>query len=195
MDLVSSVAGFLVSRSDRSWSTLCWSASFYPQPILNWHRKSTQGLAIDFPTVNVLGFLCYTISTSALLYSPVIRQQYAQRHSGSPEPTVQLNDVAFAVHAVVMSSIYYSQFWPKLWGFKVGLVQRISRPITGIFWGSILAVLLTILLVLTKGKTGSRDGQDWAWIDVVRAEREHDPDRATGADLRRSTLWAMSNYV
>jgi cystinosin len=34
---------------------LCWSASFYPQPLLNWGRASTSGTTVDFPFLNVLG--------------------------------------------------------------------------------------------------------------------------------------------
>lgn len=34
---------------------LCWSASFYPQSILNYQRKSTSGTTIDFPLINCLG--------------------------------------------------------------------------------------------------------------------------------------------
>lgn len=32
-----------------------WSASFYPQPLLNWRRRSTTGTTVDFPLINVLG--------------------------------------------------------------------------------------------------------------------------------------------
>ena len=35
--------------------TICWSASFYPQPLLNWRRKTTSGSIVDFPLINVLG--------------------------------------------------------------------------------------------------------------------------------------------
>lgn len=35
--------------------TLSWSLSFYPQPLLNWKRRSTSGTTIDFHIVNVLG--------------------------------------------------------------------------------------------------------------------------------------------
>lgn len=34
---------------------LCWSASFYPQALLNWRRQSTSGTTVDFPLLNVLG--------------------------------------------------------------------------------------------------------------------------------------------
>ncbi|KAF9985410.1 hypothetical protein BGZ75_003006 [Mortierella antarctica] len=39
---------------------IAWSASFYPQAILNWRRKSVQGLSLDYIYLNVLGFLCYS---------------------------------------------------------------------------------------------------------------------------------------
>ncbi|EQL30697.1 hypothetical protein BDFG_06847 [Blastomyces dermatitidis ATCC 26199] len=149
--------------------TFCWSASFYPQPILNYRRRSTQGLAIDFPTVNTLGFICYMIYAFSFLYSPLILQQYAARHPISPEPSVRFNDLAFAVHAVILSSLVFSQFWPSIWGFKVSKFQRISRPIAGVFWGSIVAVTLLIVFVAARGTGASLDPADWAWIDVTYA--------------------------
>ncbi|OAX81950.1 hypothetical protein ACJ72_03709 [Emergomyces africanus] len=148
-------------------STFCWSASFYPQPILNYRRRSTQGLAIDFPTVNTLGFICYMIYTATFLCSPLIRDQYAARHPISPEPSVRLNDLAFAVHAVILSSLVLSQFWPSIWRFKVSRYQRISRPISGVFWGSLVAVAGLITVISALGTGGSLDPEDWAWIDVV----------------------------
>jgi len=168
MDLVGKSYGpWSLKTTDGTPSTLSWSASFYPQPILNWQRKSTYGLAIDFPTINVLGFLCYAISTSAFLYSPTIREQYAARHTVSPEPTVRPNDLAFALHAVSLSVLTYSQFFPRVWGFTVGKHQRISRPIAGIFWGSLVAVLVMVVVVLVKSPDGGHQATEWAWIDVV----------------------------
>ncbi|KAL4898179.1 PQ loop repeat-domain-containing protein [Aspergillus ambiguus] len=149
--------------------TFCWSASFYPQPISNWRRRSTTGLAIDFPTINVLGFVCYTAYTSAFLWSPVIRSQYAARHPLSQEPTVRFNDFAFAIHAVVLSAIVYSQFWPFIWGFKVSRFQRVSKPVAGLFWGSILAVAIVSWIVLAKSPSKGYDPSTWAWIDVIYA--------------------------
>lgn len=35
--------------------TACWSLSFYPQPLLNFQRKSTSGTTVDFPLINCLG--------------------------------------------------------------------------------------------------------------------------------------------
>lgn len=57
---------------------LAWSASFYPQAILNWRRKSVQGLSMDFIHLNVLGFLCYAVRTtlSSILPTPLDCTEY-----------------------------------------------------------------------------------------------------------------------
>ncbi|KAE8350212.1 PQ loop repeat-domain-containing protein [Aspergillus coremiiformis] len=147
--------------------TFCWSASFYPQPISNYQRRSTIGLAIDFPTINALGYVCYTGYTAAFLYSPVIHRQYAARHPGSEDSTVRFNDFIFAVHAVILSTLTYTQFWPMIWGFKVSRFQRVSKPVAGLFWGSIVAVAILILIVLGQSPDGGYEPSTWAWIDVV----------------------------
>ncbi|KAL6705870.1 hypothetical protein ACN47E_006330 [Coniothyrium glycines] len=146
---------------------LCWSASFYPQPIENYRRKSTLGLAIDFPTLNVLGFTCYTVSTAAFLFSPTIRSQYAYRHPEAPITTVRFNDFLFAAHGAVMCVLIYSQFFPQIWNFTVGNTQRVSRVILAVWWGCVLTVLASVLLVPTIGRQGGNDASRWSWIDVI----------------------------
>lgn len=147
---------------------LCWSLSFYPQPILNFRRRSTTGTTIDFPAINVVGFLAYFVSNSAFLYSPQIRREYALRNHGLT-PTVQLNDFAFAAHALTITIVTVSQFIPSLWGFenrgKREPGVRISRTVMGIIVGSPLVVGLVALIVVLRDDPDPRTG--WAWIDVV----------------------------
>jgi cystinosin len=127
------------------------------------------GTAIDFPTINTLGFASYTISNAAFLFSPVIKRQYAYRHPHSPESTVRFNDLVFAAHGVVLCIITYSQFYPDLWGFKPGPRQRASRFILGVFWGCVLGFIATLLIVRVRGIRGGEDPSGWAWIDSVYA--------------------------
>lgn len=82
---------------------IAWSASFYPQAILNWRRKSVQGLSMDFIYLNVLGFLCYSIFNLSFYYSPEVQEEYRKRNDGQ-DNLVRANDVFFAIHALILSS-------------------------------------------------------------------------------------------
>ncbi|KAF2399710.1 L-cystine transporter-like protein [Trichodelitschia bisporula] len=160
LEIISSVLGWTYF--------LCWSVSFYPQPLLNFRRRSTHGLAIDFPTLNVLGFGAYSITTLAFFYSPTIRSQYAFRHPASPEPTVRFNDVAFALHAFVLCVITYSQFFRWIWGFAVGARQRATLPTLLILWGS-LGAMVGVVTVVGFAPGAGNDPRTWAWLDVIYA--------------------------
>ena len=141
--------------------TLSWSFSFYPQPILNLRRSSTSGTAPAFPILNFTGFACYTISTIAFYSSDLIQSQYKERHVGEPN-TVRGNDVAFALHALLLCIITLSQFWPRLWGFEKRK-WKVGKGIWGIVLGCAVGVGWTVFMVI-----GDR-GKGWQWIDVVGA--------------------------
>jgi cystinosin len=149
--------------------TLCWSLSFYPQPLLNFRRKSTTGATIDFPTINTLGFLAYFSSSAAFMYSSQIRKEYALRYGGYT-PTVQFNDLAFAGHAVILCFITISQYVPWIWGFDTrtttGHRAFPSRTILGIGVGCILGV--GIVAIIVAGRNDGDPQTGWAWIDVAR---------------------------
>jgi cystinosin len=150
--------------------TFCWSASFYPQPLLNWRRKSTSGTTVDFPLINIIGFATYFASNVALYYSPLVRAQYAARNRGLA-PTVQLNDVVFALHALVLSSITASQYVPRLWPAFAhdSASSRPSRFILGISSGCLVGVLITLLLVTSASDPSHKFDPvvDWCALDVV----------------------------
>ncbi|KAI5195200.1 L-cystine transporter-like protein [Aureobasidium subglaciale] len=166
------ITGEIVARAISwllGWSYFTsWSLSFYPQPLRCWKRRSTRGITVDFPLLNIVGFTSYFISTTAFLFSPEIRQQYAVRHPFAPEPTVRLNDLVFALHGTIICFVFYSQFYPRLWNFEVVKGQRASSTALGIFYGSIIGVAITVLLVsLLKGGRDSADS--WADIDIIYA--------------------------
>lgn len=146
--------------------TLSWSLSFYPQPLLNYKRKSTHGLAIDFPLLNVVGFVSYTISTACFLYAPEVRSQYAARHHGLV-PTVRFNDLIFGAHAVVIVVLTYSQFYPSLWGFDVSRRQKASKPVLGLCCGCLLALATTTAIIWYRNGFTTQDPMEWAWIDLL----------------------------
>lgn len=89
---------------------LAWSISFYPQALLNHQRRSTTGLSIDFCLLNFFGHTCYCIYNSSFFWSPTIQEEYRSRHSGS-DNLVEINDVAFSIHACLLSGLTLYQVW------------------------------------------------------------------------------------
>ncbi|ORY32521.1 hypothetical protein BCR39DRAFT_492505 [Naematelia encephala] len=89
---------------------LAWSASFYPTLILNYKRKRTTGLSPDFVWINPLGFLALTLWSWGVYFSPIARNQYRARHDGH-EPQVSRSDLAFSLHALILSCITPAQVW------------------------------------------------------------------------------------
>lgn len=185
MDLLSALSALF------GWVyTICWSLSFYPQPLLNARRRSTAGTTVDFPLVNCLGFLAYLLSTAALRYSAAVRAQYAARHHGLT-PAVAANDVAFAAHALVLSLITLSQYLlPRVWWGSyqndpetVGLLagssplspRTASRPSRFILWlmaACVAAVGIVAALAVHSPSSPVNDflvSTPWAWLDVVYA--------------------------
>ncbi|ESN98363.1 hypothetical protein HELRODRAFT_84702 [Helobdella robusta] len=81
-----------------------WSISFYPQVITNFRRKSVVGLSFDFVFLNLTGFLCYGLFNVALFWIPEIQDEYFALHPRGVNP-VEANDIAFALHAIVLTSV------------------------------------------------------------------------------------------
>ena len=147
---------------------LCWSISFYPQVILNYTRKTTSGLSADFAILNVVGFGCYAIYACSFFFSTEIQKEYQARFDDK-ENSVQSNDVAFAFHAVLLSSVqmwqvihYDTTFscWKKLFGptrfFLVfcGLLCSVygilvAKGYKGLQWIDYLYMLSSIKLTIT----------------------------------------------
>lgn len=111
---------------------LAWSVSFYPQVLTNFRRKTTQGLSVDFCLLNVLGFCCYSAYTVLLYTSPTMRQEYRTRQHSDGIP-VESNDVAFCIHALVLSTITVGQIvWYNGLSALTQLRPEILRLICGI---------------------------------------------------------------
>ncbi|KAF9956921.1 hypothetical protein BGZ70_009701 [Mortierella alpina] len=132
---------------------IAWSASFYPQIILNWRRKSVQGVSLDFIHLNVLGFLCYSIFNLAFYYSTDVQEEYRKRNDGQ-DNLVRANDVFFAVHALVLSTLTLLQthFYKRDQG------QKVSSPTKVLIFITVFGAAI----VLASTLSGSSE-----WIDLL----------------------------
>jgi LCT (Lysosomal Cystine Transporter) family transporter len=112
--------------------TTAWSVSFYPQVILNWRRKSVTGLSFDFLGLNLIGWVCYSGFNVALYWFPA----QVVGPGDSVRRLVELNDVVFALHALLLTSITVVQCFMYERG-----TQRLSRATR------LLVITLAIVLV------------------------------------------------
>ncbi|SGY20705.1 BQ5605_C016g08129 [Microbotryum silenes-dioicae] len=147
---------FVVSRSTLGWVyTFAWSASFYPQFLLNLKRRSIQGLSVDFLALNPLGFASYATYNIVLFSSKTVRDQYRRRHDGH-KPLIRPNDVAFAVHALVISSATLLQaiIYRKT---TTQTISTYNRAFIGLALSSILVV----------GLFAATTTSSFAWLDLL----------------------------
>ncbi|CAK7328213.1 unnamed protein product [Dovyalis caffra] len=82
-----------------------WSISFYPQVILNFRRKSVVGLNFDFVLLNLTKHSSYLIYNASLYFSSAIQHQYFEKYGFGEMIPVAANDVAFSIHAVLLTAI------------------------------------------------------------------------------------------
>lgn len=104
----------------------------------------------------------YAIHNIVLYFSPVVRAQYASRHPAQPEPTVQPNDIAFAVHGAIITIVVYSQFYARLWRFTPVQGVRCGFWTLVMFWGCSAVVGLAALVVAVTPASAA-----FEWLDVV----------------------------
>lgn len=123
---------------------VAWTISFYPQVYINWRRKSVVGLNFDFLGLNITGFLAYTAFNVGLFWVDEIQEEYRQANPLINIP-VELNDVIFAIHAVVITSVTIGQCLMYERG-----QQRVSltgRVLLALAW---LTALVAVILAAAK---------------------------------------------
>ena len=70
-------------------------------------------MSFDFVVLNITGFFAYTIFNVALKFDPYIKNLYIQKYGG--DVPVEINDVVFAAHALLMSLLTAAQvlYYPR----------------------------------------------------------------------------------
>ncbi|KAI0980024.1 hypothetical protein GJ496_006535 [Pomphorhynchus laevis] len=95
-DILNTLTGWL--------SFFLWSASFYPQVILNQKRKSVVGLSFDYTAIDLLGYIPFTIYNCLIYFPSSVQNKYQYYHPHQPIP-IELNDVIYTIHVTVLCFI------------------------------------------------------------------------------------------
>ncbi|ERN13586.1 hypothetical protein AMTR_s00049p00031840, partial [Amborella trichopoda] len=127
-----------------------WSISFYPQVFLNYRRKSVVGLNFDFLLLNFTKHSSYFIYNASLFFSPFIQRQYFEKYGSDEMIPVAANDVAFSIHAVVLTAFTIFQVFIYERGSQK--VSKTAGVITVAVW-----TVATVCLFIAWPK------QSWLW--------------------------------
>ncbi|RWS25332.1 cystinosin-like protein [Leptotrombidium deliense] len=123
---------------------VAWSISFYPQVWTNFSRKSVVGLNFDFLALNLTGFIFYSLFNVCLFFISSFRNEYRVWKPFTQVP-VELNDVVFSLHAVLLTSVTICQCF---------LFDRGGQRVSIIAWLILLclwsAAGVLLILVLTN---------------------------------------------
>ncbi|XP_049844348.1 cystinosin homolog [Schistocerca gregaria] len=124
-----------------------WSISFYPQIYINWKRKSVVGLNFDFLSLNILGFILYSLFNCGLYWIPEVEEEYFKLYPKGLNP-VQVNDIVFALHASFATFITIVQCFIYERGDQtVSITARVIHGIFALFL--FISVILAATLVIT----------------------------------------------
>lgn len=109
-----------------------WSISFYPQVFLNFRRKSVVGLNFDFVLLNLTKHSSYLIYNATLYFSSAVQQQYREKYGLNEMIPVAANDVAFSIHAVVLTAFTLFQIFIYERGNQK--ISKIAVAIVSVAW-------------------------------------------------------------
>ncbi|KAI4366904.1 hypothetical protein MLD38_022706 [Melastoma candidum] len=109
-----------------------WSLSFYPQVILNFRRKSVVGLNFDFVVLNLTKHSSYLIYNCVLYFSRAVQEQYREKYGYGEMIPVGANDVAFSIHAVLLTMIALCQI--AIYDRGTQTISRISIAVVIAAW-------------------------------------------------------------
>jgi cystinosin len=136
-----------------------WSVCFYPQVLLNYRRKSTKGLSNDFAVLNLMGWTYYSLYLSEMFWDGSIKRLYQARFRDDAS-TVASNDVAFAIHATILSAVYLVQI-AYYSDSKWTAVFRLKRQTWGFVMLMLVPTFVTPALILCEVLDTSK------WLDYL----------------------------
>lgn len=141
-----------VSYEALGWfAFVCWSISFWPQVILNFRRKSVVGLNFDFVLLNWTKHTSYLIYNASLFFSSTIQQQYRDKYGQKEMIPVAANDVAFSVHAVLLTAVSL---------FQIAIYDRGNQKVSKIACGIVTVAWTTAVVCFFI----ALHNHHWLWL-------------------------------
>ncbi|KAJ1461668.1 hypothetical protein M885DRAFT_457016 [Pelagophyceae sp. CCMP2097] len=178
---------------------LAWSASFYPNVLLNHRRRSVVGLSFEYTCLNLLGFTAYSVYTLSLRYSPGIRRGYADAF-GDEGSLVTVQDCVFTVHAAVLTLVMVLQILVFDRGTQT-LARWAAAAITAAV-GVTAAFAAAVLVRLPLGEVRGVQVASWLafvyWLSVVKLAvtlSKYLPQAQLNFARKSTVGWSIGNVL
>ncbi|KAF5404099.1 Cystinosin lysosomal cystine transporter [Paragonimus heterotremus] len=177
---------------------LSWTASFYPQVILHWKRKSTNclfsltsvvGFSFDLLAFNIFGYVAYSAFTVGVYAVPSIQEQYYHKYPGS-SLSVMLNDVFFAVHGVLIGLVTCVQI-----AIYERNDQSISRTCAAVLSLTFLYCVIKSILLVVNVITALDFLTDLSYVKVFITVVKYIPQVFLNYKLRSTVGWSIGNVL
>lgn len=98
---------------------IVWGLSFYPALYLNYTLKTSDSVSLDYIFLNIVGYLCYSVSLWLQLYSDNVIAQFMVNFDGR-RPILSGADLFYAFHGLFILLVLLSQivYGERLWSFQ-----------------------------------------------------------------------------
>ena len=116
--------------------------TFYPQPLLNHRRKRVSGLSLEFVLYQFTGFLCYSLYS---IVSYILQVEHEA--DGDVSVAVRPNDIAFAVHALLLTTVVLVQY--RMYAANTRTLASVSPVHRYVLFGLWLLLAFSLVLALT----------------------------------------------
>lgn len=166
-----------------------WSISFYPQVFLNFKIKDVTGLSFDFISLNFLGHSCYAVFNIALYFFNPVQKEYFKDHPRGVNP-VQLNDVFFSCHAVLLTFITIIQC---IYYRKPG--KMVSKPAMGLLVIMITFLVISGIVCLTTSLSILNYIYFFSYIKLAITIMKYIPQAWTNFKRKSTVGWSILNVL
>lgn len=106
----------------------------------------------DYQLYNLIGFFCYSVFNCAFFFNETVQQEYRIANNGHSNQ-VQLNDVFFALHALLLTVIIVAQIfiYDKDTHGTAGRITLFAAVLTGGTFGIIVLFAILVLAGIDAG--------------------------------------------
>ncbi|KAF5911724.1 hypothetical protein HPG69_015702, partial [Diceros bicornis minor] len=150
---------------------------------------SVVGLSFDFVSLNLTGFVAYSVFNIGLLWVPYFKEQFFLKYPNGVNP-VDANDAFFSLHAVALTLVVLVQCFLYERGN-----QRVSWPAIGFLVLSWLFTLVTMIMAAVGATTWLQFLFCFSYIKLAVTLVKYFPQAYMNFYYKSTEGWSIGNVL